>query len=1623
MIIQHNMAAVNTMMQLGITNTNLKKSAERLSSGYSVNRAADDAAALSISEKKRAQIRGLARASKNAEDGVGFVRTGDGAMGRMEDLLQRMRELSVQALNDAVYSPEDQAALQMEFDELQSEIDRINDDTEFNKRPVFEHYPNTYSSYNGNRYWSQDQLHTIDSTNQSLTIKYKTEEGGPEKEMTLTIPQGTYTTQELIDEMDDVVTALGDAADGLYLEFSGSHTCNMVLREGSEITDVYGGLSYFFFDQYGGSKVGALIGTTIFDPNFALQINHENNELKFTINYFDGTSKDVDILIDEGYYTRGDMINYLNGKLAGTGMKASEYGDYCIQVGGEDGVITGLKGNMFKIDEEGQAVMISVFYDNTKYGTVKHTASVFTGGPVLVSRYNDTECNKFKIDDTNNTLHVRVGLDDTAPYKEIKLENKSYTMAEMVAELQNKMDAAGLNVNVTSYGPQKSDTVSPNGNQYYFSGIKIQSNESATDIKVEFDESNSTAFDTLFVKRTYTDEGRLTGAIDGKDDYSSPILTGGRIFGMDNIPVTLGPSNNSFMLHVEEKKDGVTESGNYTIKLSEERYDTVDDIIKEINIQINNGPVGINGKIQAVNYGGAIRFRAANGNRSVTSITFADQNSDGYEALFVGKKTVYSTSTITSSGYPPKVELDTITGPVQVDGTNDKVHVNVGGEDRVIDLPHRELTPEELAELITNQLKGKSQTDTNNYVGTGTGTTQSTTANYSQSGNTYPPTTIQCNAEGTGGAQDGTTTVVGGTSAKYTVPVSLPNSTTIDDSNRQFKINVNGTDYEIMLDKGAYSPSQLASQFQQKLNDKITSGAHKVTVSTPGSGNRLVFETNIKGSGMKMSFGTDTSTFLKSISKNETPAVVTTKSIQSPVNVDGTNNSYTMSINGTAYTVQLDNGSYSRSSFAEMLQRKLREKGAAISVSPSGSGLRFETTDKGSGTSIQLDTANGGSAMSAMFGDQISKTSASAQLQPALPGSTTNSVKTNNEAKFTVQLTQGGISQTINLDVPRREGGYTNSQLREALRQQLSGTGVNVSLDYYNNLTFTTTSSGADVSLSVTGSVETTSKAPDVQAVIDPNTGKLILQSGGASISVKPSENSPVLQPIPQLQEYHPQNPVEGSVEQAKYTLKTNPAIRIPESTKISDYNKTFQFTYVTPSGVKDVTIEMEEKEYSYPELQRALQQKLDDELGSGEMNVNVSGEGIQITAGHYGQDYYLSNMKGGFHDYVLEGKAVRGSDEEVILLPGRQVVSDTYIVGRKDVRNNTSHIEAGINDKLTVDVTINGAIYPLAMTLDPGNYNSDDLVAHIQEKLNEQVRAAGLPEQSILAGVGVYDSGVAGADDSNALFFYVNKDVELQDGDYRIDGLGGTALFEIFYKTEGNLIPAYLTGTKDISNGVEILPGENTFSIDVDGATYNYTIPEGEYTCEGFLDTLKKVLENPNAHLTPSLSGNALKVSYEKMGEHTIENVKGPAKNLFFNDINGRTDHDSELWLQIGANAGQGTTLQKFNMSTMGMGINSITISGHKYANKALVRLDEALGYLNEARGKYGAKQNRLEYTIKGNDNTAENLQASESRDRDADMADEMVQHSKSQVLQQTGTAMLTQANQHTQRVLSLLR
>ena len=131
MRIQHNMAAANTNRQLGITTGRLSKSTEKLSSGYRINRAGDDAAGLSISEKMRAQIRGLQKASTNAQDGISLIQTAEGALNETQSILQRMRELAVQAANDTNVSV-DRNALQAEVAQLIDEIDRIAQNTEFN---------------------------------------------------------------------------------------------------------------------------------------------------------------------------------------------------------------------------------------------------------------------------------------------------------------------------------------------------------------------------------------------------------------------------------------------------------------------------------------------------------------------------------------------------------------------------------------------------------------------------------------------------------------------------------------------------------------------------------------------------------------------------------------------------------------------------------------------------------------------------------------------------------------------------------------------------------------------------------------------------------------------------------------------------------------------------------------------------------------------------------------------------------------------------------------------------------------------------------------------------------------------------------------------------------------------------------------------------------------------------------------------------------------------------------------------------------------------------------------------------------------------------------------------------
>ena len=157
MIINHNIPALNTYNRLVGNNTAVQKNMEKLASGLRINRAGDDAAGLAISEKMRAQIRGLEMATKNAQDGISLIQTAEGALQETHAILQRMRELAVQAANDT-NTDDDRQALQQEIDQLIEEIDRIANQTEFNTEKLL----------NGN--FSDKIIHIGANASQNITI-------------------------------------------------------------------------------------------------------------------------------------------------------------------------------------------------------------------------------------------------------------------------------------------------------------------------------------------------------------------------------------------------------------------------------------------------------------------------------------------------------------------------------------------------------------------------------------------------------------------------------------------------------------------------------------------------------------------------------------------------------------------------------------------------------------------------------------------------------------------------------------------------------------------------------------------------------------------------------------------------------------------------------------------------------------------------------------------------------------------------------------------------------------------------------------------------------------------------------------------------------------------------------------------------------------------------------------------------------------------------------------------------------------------------------------------------------------------------------------------------------------
>ena len=207
MVVQHNLRAMNANRMLGITQGTLSKSAEKLSSGYKVNRAADDAAGLSISEKMRKQIRGLTQASLNAEDGISAVQTAEGALTEVHDMLQRMNELATKASN-GTNALSDRQTIQDEVDQLLTEIDRVAETTKFNETYLLKGDKDTVKKYVNAKDAGLEGTLSEGATMATFTMN--TLKVGD----TIQIAGKTYTIGEFDDNanMDDTTPVPGDYA-------------------------------------------------------------------------------------------------------------------------------------------------------------------------------------------------------------------------------------------------------------------------------------------------------------------------------------------------------------------------------------------------------------------------------------------------------------------------------------------------------------------------------------------------------------------------------------------------------------------------------------------------------------------------------------------------------------------------------------------------------------------------------------------------------------------------------------------------------------------------------------------------------------------------------------------------------------------------------------------------------------------------------------------------------------------------------------------------------------------------------------------------------------------------------------------------------------------------------------------------------------------------------------------------------------------------------------------------------------------------------------------------------------------------------------------------------------------
>ncbi len=1609
MRISNNLMAMNANRMLGITKKKNEESVMKLSSGYRINYAADDAAGLAISEKMRRLIRGLNQGTRNAEDGVSWTQIGDGALTEAQDILHRMTELTVHALN-GTNTDDDRMALELEFEQLQSELDRIGKTTQFNEIPIFEEHEVPYYQCEGSAQWDPQQIHVVTAGENDLTFEYRVGENDAPQTVTVTVPQGEYTTQELVDEIESALSALNLEPEQLVLELTQYGYCNANIEKGAAIDKVSGGLSYLVYDMYKGGSFGALIGTTKFPDEYApLEIvAGQNDSITFDIEGFDGSSQTKSITLPQGNYTRSQLIDLLNNQLSDTSVKATAYGTG-IKLSSDDAIVTGFKGNMFKID--GSPVYNSVFYDNVKYGNVVQTPAVFTGGYVLPINAKDEEHQYYVIDGANKgNNQLTLQPNGAASPVTITIPDGKYTAAQMATQLNTLFAAQSLELTasrITSGG---------------FDGLKITSKVEGLDSQVHID-SSSSAYNTLFITREYNQYGNAVNPVNETTADREAAFNGTRdltALSTTALDIVAGV-NDSFKVSID--------GAEYTITLTAKTYSSAQAVVDEINEQLNGSSAltGYKGKVEAsLSTTNRVILKGIAGQGVVNLSAQEITGNKGFDAIFQGYNSRTTTPTASGTG---SVTLNT---PFDgnIDSSESSMTIKVDGINYPVTLPTGNVTQDDIKTAIETAIPPRTEI-VNNEFATVTADGTNGDSNFSKvATGTESTTSWSDNASGYSVKKEGEAGYSVSEAAVLTLGPQLKDSMTVDSSNNGIALTLNGVTKTITLDNGTYNPASLKTHLQQKIDDAFGTGMGGAIVSL--SGKTLTLTSRLPqgqdGSKTNISCSTATSSFLKELNTTREPAEwVSNKALASGITIDADTQtfSFTYKENGNVQniTLNLTPGTYSQSSIVSEINTQLAKTGTGITADLDGGKLTLTSEAVGDEVSISYSTTAGGSSAEALFGPLT--TPGPADILVNLKTEDSIKIETGVSDTFTIKV--NGTDKTVTLDA----GTYDRNSFVAMLNQKF--TAANVGVEAYvsgTKLGYKTVDKGtsASVGMSYSGGGNsmkaiygtTPKEYSGVEVSFDAN-GYMTLSTtnGGSSISVSATNG--------------------GAFQQAEITYTAIPTssttgyhstqnsyidgVSLNGDVTIDEWNNNLNFTFKDNGTNKSVAIEVPQNTYTQAELETKLQELVDASVGADKITVTVDANGVRMEAVNTGSLNQFSNFSGDFYYKVICSCTEKSVAQTATDKDGTQTVDAAFTVGRKNVKDKTTVIRQGISDELSLDLTYGNTTHTISVTLDAGEYTADALKAHLQEKLNEQLAAMGMEENLIEVGVGDVKTNVVGANDDKALNFKLSKTVQApEEGQFIIDGVSGNAAFEIFYQTDGEMIPAYIRGNKDVTEGVTMEAGKNDLSFKVDGVPYSITIPEGDYTADELLTAVNDALTASGAPVIAELDDGRLKLSHKKMGEHEITDVSGGAKKEIFFAENGELESPEPRNIVLSSEKDDKIALNRHVFNTVSLGINSCCISRPKYAEKALERLKEANRIISNIRSDFGSTQNRIEHAINNNQNKEENLQSAESVIRDTDMAKEMMAQANHNIILQAGQAMLAQANQSQNGVLTLL-